>query len=235
MADQFQSIFNENFVRTPDGRYFLPFSKTHLGQQQMQQDVDESGTPFGEKYYRSGYDPESGFQRYSSLEDYFNATDPGSAGVLGPGAQNGLGINTRGMSAEQIAGLRGKYNGELGYYVDPKTIVGTHPATTAGMKPNEGGLWQMLSLLLPAAVGELTGVAATAGEGASAASSSDAAAGTGAFGGSVPVAAGESGAGVGAAGSTVSDRKHGSTATGSAGNDTYGTGVDVRESDRAVC
>jgi hypothetical protein len=226
MADQFQSIFNENFVRTPDGRYFLPFSKTHLGQQQMQQDVDESGTPFGEKYYRSGYDPESGFQRYSSLKDYFNATDPGSAGVVGPGAQNGLGINTQGMSAEQIAGLRGNYNGELGYYVDPKRIVGTHPATTAGMKPNEGGLWQMLSLLLPA-VGELTGVAATAGEGASAASSSDAAAGTGAFGGSVPVAAGESGAGVGAAGSTVSGSEGGSTATGSAGNDTFGTGVDA--------
>jgi hypothetical protein len=95
MADQFQSIFNENFVRTPDGRYFLPFSKTHLGQQQMQQDVDESGTPFGEKYYRSGYDPESGFQRYSSLEDYFNATDPGECWRTGVRALRTASASTR--------------------------------------------------------------------------------------------------------------------------------------------
>jgi hypothetical protein len=218
--DPFQDLFNQNVTRTQDGRYFLPFSKTYLGQQQMQQDVDESGTPFGEKYYRGGYDPESGFQRYSSLQDYFNATNPGSAGVLGPGAQNGIGINTQGMSAEQIAGLRGNYNGELGYYVDPNTIAGTHPATTAGMKPNEGGLWQMLSLLLPA-VGGIVGAAGEAGAAGSSVGSS-------AFEGNVPAAAGSDAA---TGGSAIGGSEGSSNLTGSAARDTlsadpYGTGVD---------
>jgi hypothetical protein len=122
----------------------------------------------------------------------------------GPGAQNGLGINTRGMSAEQIAGLRGKYNGELGYYVDPKTIVGTHPATTAGMKPNEGGLWQMLSLLLPAA-GGIVGAAGEAGAAGSEAGAAGSEIGT----------AGEAGAVGGSEGSTA--------LAGSAGADTAAT------------
>lgn len=148
--DPYQSLFQQNVVVTPDGRYFLPFSKTYAGQKQQQ--FDENGNPVPFIYGADqgyGGDP----QYFSSLQDYYNFADPGIASAFGdPGRQTVLNLDTTGMGLDQINTLRGTYNGDIGYYFDPNRVVGAHPVR-AGGKPNESGLWQALALMLPAAGG----------------------------------------------------------------------------------
>jgi hypothetical protein len=160
MADPFQSLFEQNYVRDPNtGRYFLPFANTMLGQRRNKSAAEmgitdpatiaEQFSDFHPYSYSNAGTGET--QQFDSLEDYFKALDPGQGSSVG-NDQNVIGINTKGMSAEQLAALRGTYNGQLGYYVDPSNLVGVNPAHV-GQKPNESGLWQALSLIAPAAGG----------------------------------------------------------------------------------
>jgi hypothetical protein len=235
-----EDLFRQYAVRDPaTGRYFMPFANTVSGMDFARRGTGFIGDGGQEAVPGSGqnddplrYQPTG--KTYNSLQDYFDALDPSSGFYVTGTHPDGTPISPSGAqnALYHPNGTRGTYNNQPGYFFDPNTLRGLNPATTSGGKPNDTGLWQMLSMFLPLA-GELTGVAATAGEGASAASASDAAAGTGAFGGSVPVAAGESGAAVGAAGGTVEGSEGNSTVTGSAardtlaGSDPYGTGVDA--------
>lgn len=143
--DPFQSLFSQNVTRTPDGRYFLPFANTWAGQNYKPDsngifNVQGQADPNDVFGTRSSKD-------YTSLLDYYNDYDPvAGADIASGGLQNNLNFQNA---------TRGTYNNDFGYYVDPNSAIGNNPATTAGSKPNENGLWQALSLLAPAAGGVL--------------------------------------------------------------------------------
>lgn len=161
--DPFRSLFANNVISTDDNRYFLPLSRSNVGQSQMltpqghegggyfQQNNDDSQTFIRDDTPRPYYG--IGDEKYYSLEDYYKALDPSQVGIIGPGRQNAIGFPTA---------QRGDYNGELGYFVDPNSVVGLHPAITSGIRPNESGVSQfLLSAALAWAGGELFGGAAS--------------------------------------------------------------------------
>src|SRR4051812_43945861 len=107
MADPFQDLFNQSATRTPDGRYFVPFSNTYLGQ--MQQSNEEGGG-----YLIPGYDDQGNptRTRYNSLQELYDTQDPvGGFGIAGGGLQNALGFQA---GAPASASSKGTYNGQTG-------------------------------------------------------------------------------------------------------------------------
>jgi hypothetical protein len=147
-------------------------------------------------YTNPGDGPEATPQYFSSARDYYNAMggdNPAPFATAGYGSGSLLGFNSA---------TRGDYNGDFGYYVDPNSAFGTHPANVGG-KPNDSGLWQALSILAPAAGGIFAGLGESGSVGSSA------------FEGSVP--SGESGA--------VGSSTGSSTLTGGSGTDTLAGGT----------
>ncbi len=200
--DPFQSIFQQYVQKTPDGRYFLPYSATTAGQlQPLTSPSDSPGAPYEGLYGFGGanayYQDPSQF--YGSSMDLYNNMDPSNV-MFGP---NTGGLNpAAGMQNALTTGAgttRGTYNNNVGYYLDPNQVIGSNPATTGGSKPNDNGLDNFLALMAGAAAGGYFG----GGDAGAAAGASDAAAGSGAFAENAPIAAGGAGSLSGSVGNTT--------------------------------
>ncbi len=221
MADPLQALFEQYAVRDPStGRYFLPFENTYSGMH-----FNRTGSGFigdGGDPISVGDDDHPGLttpsgKTYTSLDDYFNALDPNNGGFYVTGSHpDGTPIDPSNAQNALVStnATRGTFNNKLGYFFDPSSISGLHPATTSGGKPNETGLWQALSLLLPA-VSEVAGFGAGG------------AAGSSAFGdtANVPAAAGTAGAETGSTvGATVAGGDGSETLVGGQASDTLSAG-----------
>ncbi len=146
--NQYQNIFNAYVQQTPDGRYFVPVSATNLNL-----GGDYNSDAGSSVWYTPPTDPQAelgqgGGQMFTNFNDYYNALDPNAVAITG-----GVGLGGAQVALGNIGAQRGSYNGQLGYYVDPTKMQGWNPATTAGSKPNDNGLWQALSIIAPAAFG----------------------------------------------------------------------------------
>jgi hypothetical protein len=216
--DPFQALFQQYITRTPDNRYFLPFSNTYLGQQKMNVpgvDLDTGAYPSDTRpYYQMetpSQSPEGGgpdISKYYSQQDYFNALDPYKGFFVTGQHSDGTPIAPQEAQNALVSNgaTRGTYNDQLGYFFDPNSLGGAHPATTSGSNPRNA--IQALSLLLPAVGGIIGAAGGAAGDAGSVGSS--------AFEGSIPA---------GSEGGSIAGSEGSSTLAGDAGTDTLSSNV----------